>query len=68
LDTPCQEGLKTLEGKSLIGQQAVAGNSSAIHAANPATGEQLDPAYAGGSAAELNKARPARLGRLRHLP
>ncbi len=46
----------TLEGKSLIGQQAVAGSSSAIHAVNPATGEQLDPAYAGGSAAEVDKA------------
>ncbi|WP_136068737.1 aldehyde dehydrogenase (NADP(+)) [Modicisalibacter radicis] len=45
----------TLEGKSLIGQQAVAGSSSAIHAVNPATGEQLDPAYAGGSAAEVEK-------------
>ncbi|MCH4564353.1 aldehyde dehydrogenase (NADP(+)) [Halomonas sp. EGI 63088] len=39
-----------LEGKSLIGQQVVAGNSSAISAVNPATGEQLDPAYAGGNA------------------
>ncbi|GAB3338897.1 aldehyde dehydrogenase (NADP(+)) [Chromohalobacter beijerinckii] len=46
----------TLEGKLLIGQQAVVGSSSAIHAVNPATGEQLDPAYAGGSAAEVEKA------------
>ncbi|MEC9482385.1 MAG: aldehyde dehydrogenase family protein, partial [Halomonas sp.] len=46
----------TLEGKLLIGQQALKGNSAAIHAVNPATGEQLDPPYAGGSAAEVEKA------------
>ncbi|MHB0775245.1 aldehyde dehydrogenase family protein, partial [Halomonas sp. WWR20] len=45
-----------LEGKSLIGQQAITGTSAAIHAVNPATGEPLDPAYAGGSAAEVEKA------------
>lgn len=46
----------TLKGKLLIGQQAVAGQSAPIYAINPATGEQLEPAYAGGSAAEVEKA------------
>jgi len=46
----------TLEGKLLIGQQAVAGQSATIHAINPATGEQLEPTYAGGSVAEVEKA------------
>ncbi|MDW5377564.1 aldehyde dehydrogenase (NADP(+)) [Halomonas sp. HP20-15] len=46
----------TLEGKSLIGQQAVAGTEAAFHAINPATGEQLEPAYAGGGGAEVDKA------------
>ena len=43
-------------GQMLIGQQAVTGESAAIHAVNPATGEQLEPAYAGGSTAEVEKA------------
>ncbi|WP_019019509.1 aldehyde dehydrogenase (NADP(+)), partial [Modicisalibacter luteus] len=46
----------TLEGKSLIGQQAVAGNSGTFHAVNPATGEQLEPVYAGGGTAEVDQA------------
>ncbi len=46
----------TLEGKLLIGQQAVSGQQSEIHAVNPATGETLSPAYAGGSKAEAEKA------------
>ena len=45
-----------LEGKLLIGQQAVAGQGAAIHAINPATGALLEPAYAGGSATEVEKA------------
>ena len=46
----------SLQGKLLIGQQAVTGGSAAIHAIDPATGERLEPAYAGGSAAEVDKA------------
>ncbi|MHB0777355.1 aldehyde dehydrogenase family protein, partial [Halomonas sp. WWR20] len=46
----------TLEGKLLIGQQAIPGTSAAIHAVNPATGEPLEPAYAGGSADEVEGA------------
>lgn len=45
-----------LQGKLLIGQQAVLGQSDSISAINPATGETLEPAYAGGSAAEVEKA------------
>ncbi|MFC3392029.1 aldehyde dehydrogenase family protein, partial [Aidingimonas halophila] len=39
-----------------IGQQAVSGNSKPINAINPATGETLEPTYAGGSKAEVDKA------------
>ncbi|SDX73298.1 NADP-dependent aldehyde dehydrogenase, partial [Aidingimonas halophila] len=46
----------TLEGTSLIGQQSVAGNAASINAINPATGETLEPTYAGGSKAEVDKA------------
>lgn len=46
----------TLQGKLFIGQEAVTGNSAAIHAVNPATGEQLGPAYAGAGAAEVDQA------------
>ncbi|MBB3143601.1 hypothetical protein FHR96_004527, partial [Halomonas organivorans] len=41
----------TLEGKQLIGQQAVTSDGKPIHAVDPATGETLSPAYpAGGQA------------------
>ncbi|UYG08581.1 aldehyde dehydrogenase (NADP(+)) [Halomonas sp. M4R1S46] len=46
----------TLEGKQLIGAQAVAAQGSPIHAVNPATGETLSPAYAAGGKAEVEKA------------
>ena len=46
----------TLQGKLLIGQQAIAGQSASITAINPATGEQLEPAYPGGTAAEVEQA------------
>jgi 2,5-dioxopentanoate dehydrogenase len=46
----------TLQGKLIIGQEAVTGSSAAIHAVNPATGEQLGPAYAGAGAAEVDQA------------
>ncbi|GAB2781472.1 aldehyde dehydrogenase (NADP(+)) [Halomonas shantousis] len=46
----------TLNGTMLIGQQEVTGQDASFQAINPATGEQLEPAYAGGSAAEVEKA------------
>ncbi len=46
----------TLEGKLLIGQQAISGQQADIQAVNPATGETLAPAYPGGSKAEVEQA------------
>ncbi|MGR4066258.1 aldehyde dehydrogenase (NADP(+)) [Billgrantia sp. C5P2] len=46
----------SLEGKMLIGREAVSGSSKPIHAVNPATGETLEPTYAGGSKAEVERA------------
>ncbi|UYG05024.1 aldehyde dehydrogenase (NADP(+)) [Halomonas sp. LR3S48] len=46
----------TLQGKMLIGQEAVSGSSTPIHAVNPATGERLEPTYVGGSKAEVERA------------
>ena len=46
----------TLEGKLLIGQQAVSGQQADIQAVNPATGETLAPTYAGGGKAEVERA------------
>ncbi|MGR4069193.1 aldehyde dehydrogenase (NADP(+)) [Billgrantia sp. C5P2] len=43
-------------GQQLIGQEAVSGSSKPIHAVNPATGETLEPTYAGGSKAEVERA------------
>ena len=43
----------TLEGNQLIGQQAIKGGSAAIHAIDPASGERLEPAYAGGSQVDV---------------
>jgi alpha-ketoglutaric semialdehyde dehydrogenase len=46
----------TLQGTLLIGQQAVTGTQTDIHAINPATGEALTPNYPGGSRAEVEQA------------
>ncbi|MGE6779386.1 aldehyde dehydrogenase (NADP(+)) [Vreelandella titanicae] len=46
----------TLEGKLLIGQQAISGQQADIHAVNPATGETLAPAYPGGGKTEVEQA------------
>ncbi len=46
----------SLEGKMLIGREAVSGSSTPIHAVDPATGERLAPAYAGGTQAEVERA------------
>ncbi|SHF85662.1 NADP-dependent aldehyde dehydrogenase [Modicisalibacter ilicicola DSM 19980] len=48
--------MSSLQGNLLIGQRNVTGNSKTIHAINPATGETLEPAYAGGSTAEVDQA------------
>ncbi|ERL51052.1 aldehyde dehydrogenase family protein, partial [Halomonas huangheensis] len=45
-----------LEGKQLIGADAVLATGRPIHAINPATGEQMEPAYPGGSNAEVERA------------
>lgn len=46
----------TLEGKLLIGQEAVSGHSKPIYAINPATNEILEPTYMGGTRAEVERA------------
>ncbi len=46
----------TVNGNMLIGREAVSGSSKPIHAVNPATGETLEPTYAGGTAAEVERA------------
>ncbi|MEL7966074.1 aldehyde dehydrogenase (NADP(+)) [Vreelandella neptunia] len=43
----------TLEGKLLIGQEAVSGHSNPINAINPATNEILEPVYMGGTRADV---------------
>ena len=45
-----------LQGKMLIGREAVSGNSTPIQAINPATGETLEPIYPGGSTPEVERA------------
>ncbi|MFC0327978.1 aldehyde dehydrogenase family protein, partial [Halomonas organivorans] len=46
----------TLEGKQLIGQQAVTSDGKPIHAVDPATGETLSPAYPAGGQIEVERA------------
>ncbi|MBZ9560234.1 MULTISPECIES: aldehyde dehydrogenase (NADP(+)) [unclassified Modicisalibacter] len=46
----------TLEGKLLIGQQAVAGSSDPIQAINPSSNQRMEPVYAGGTAKEVDRA------------
>ncbi|MEA3253296.1 MAG: aldehyde dehydrogenase family protein, partial [Pseudomonadota bacterium] len=46
----------TLEGKLLIGQQAVAGSSDPIQAIDPSSNERLEPVYAGGTASDVDRA------------
>ena len=46
----------TLEGKLLIGQEAVSGRSKPINAINPATNELLEPAYMGATRDEVERA------------
>tara|TARA_R110002111_G_scaffold261276_2_gene333953 strand:- start:32 stop:1609 length:1578 start_codon:yes stop_codon:yes gene_type:complete len=44
------------KGQQLIGQDAFFAKGAAIHAVNPATGENLEPGYASGSSAEVERA------------
>jgi len=46
----------TLTGEMLIGARAVRGAESTLHAVNPATGAEMEPAFGGGSAAEVDLA------------
>ncbi|MHB0777666.1 aldehyde dehydrogenase (NADP(+)) [Halomonas sp. WWR20] len=46
----------TLTGNMFIGQQEVTGQDTSFRATNPATGEPLEPAYAGGGHTEVDKA------------
>jgi NADP-dependent aldehyde dehydrogenase len=43
-------------GEMLIGARSVRGTESTLHAVNPATGEQLEPSFGGGSAADVDAA------------
>ncbi|KXS34717.1 MAG: NADP-dependent aldehyde dehydrogenase, partial [Halomonadaceae bacterium T82-2] len=46
----------TLEGKLLIGQQAVRGTSGEIQAINPSSNQRLEPVYAGGTREDVDRA------------
>jgi len=46
----------TLTGEMLIGARMVRGTSETIHAVNPATGAEMEPAFGGGSAQEVDAA------------
>jgi NADP-dependent aldehyde dehydrogenase len=45
-----------LTGEMLIGARAVRGSESALRAVNPATGEEMEPEFGGGSGAEVDAA------------
>lgn len=45
-----------LSGNQILGSQFVQGSENAVHGINPATGELLEPAYAGGSHDDIEKA------------
>jgi 2,5-dioxopentanoate dehydrogenase len=46
----------TIAGNMIIGQELIKGSKKAIYAVNPATGENLEPAYLGGGAEEVERA------------
>ena len=46
----------TISGNMIIGRELVMGSKKAIYAINPATGENLEPAYFGGGEQEVEKA------------
>lgn len=45
-----------IKGEMLIGAEALKGTGKAIHGVNPATGENLAPAFGGGGQAEVDRA------------
>ena len=51
MDTPVD-----LTGQNLIGGTGVPGREAAVRGLDPATGQELDPAYGGASAADLERA------------
>lgn len=46
----------TIAGNMIIGRELVKGSKKAIYGINPATGENLEPAYLGGGAEEVERA------------
>ena len=46
----------TLTGEMLIGGRAVRGSAGSVRAVNPATGEEMEPVFGEGSAADVNAA------------
>ncbi|GAA0840667.1 MAG: aldehyde dehydrogenase (NADP(+)) [Cupriavidus sp.] len=46
----------TMTGEMLIGASAVRGTEDTFHGINPATGEKLEPAYQGSTAADVERA------------
>ena len=46
----------TIAGNMIIGKELVQGSNKAIYGINPATGENLEPAYLGGGADEVERA------------
>jgi len=46
----------TLTGKMLIGARTVRGTESKLYAVNPATGAEMEPAFGGGSSADVDAA------------
>src|ERR1700684_2867294 len=51
-----RERMKELTGESLIGARRAAGQPGAFRGVNPATGENMEPAYSKASAAEVDEA------------
>ena len=45
-----------LTGEMLIGARSVRGTEGLIHAVNPATGEELEPVFGGGTAHDVDAA------------
>ena len=45
-----------LTGEMLIGGRAVRGTEGTLHAVNPATGAELEPAFGGGTAQDVDAA------------
>ncbi|AWK88761.1 aldehyde dehydrogenase (NADP(+)) [Azospirillum thermophilum] len=48
--------MTTLTGEMLIGSSSIRGSDAEFHAVNPATGERMEPAFGGGTRAEVDRA------------